>query len=55
MYITGKGNKKIKEFNLSTPFDLSNVNSKVGVTIFQMKLITFRNMHSVLMVLKYLF
>ena len=25
MYITGKGNQKIKEFTLSTPFDLSNV------------------------------
>ena len=25
MYVTGKGNQKIKEFTLSTPFDLSNV------------------------------
>ena len=25
MYVTGTGTKKIKEFTLSTPFDLSNV------------------------------
>ena len=25
MYITGKAQKKVQEFNLSTPFDLSNV------------------------------
>ena len=30
MYITGKGNKKIKELTLSTPFDLSNVKLESG-------------------------
>ncbi len=30
MYITGKGNQKIKEFTLSTPFDLSNVKLESG-------------------------
>ena len=30
MYITGKGNQKIKEFTLSTPFDLSNVTLESG-------------------------
>ncbi len=30
MYVTGKGNKKIKEFTLSTPFDLSNVKLESG-------------------------
>ena len=30
MYVTGEGTKKIKEFTLSTPFDLSNVKLESG-------------------------
>ena len=33
MYITGHGKDKVQEFNLSTPFDLSNVTKKGGYDV----------------------
>ena len=56
MFITGKKKDKVQEFNLSTPFDLSNVSKTNGGYDISDEIDNLLvEYHSVLMVLKCLF
>ena len=51
MFITGRAQDKVQEFNLSTPFDLSNV-SKTGIYSIATQIDSVAEYHSAMMVLK---